>query len=165
MKRTVLLASRDEALQETRSLVLRSAGYQTTEVTDLVSVLAMASRMRPEIVILGHSFQPEEQAALVEELHETMPGLLVICMRVGVVTPELLLGACAAASDGQPGSQRVRVLGAEDAFHMNGFHRDGFHRDGFRADGAHANGSHTDGFHADGFRHDGFKKLKVVDSE
>ena len=134
--------------------MLRSAGYQTTEVTDL------ASRMRPEIVILGHSFQPEEQAALIEELHETMPGLLVICMRVGGVTPELLLGACAAASDGHPGSQRVRVLGAED-----GFHRDGFHRDGLRADGAHANGFHTDGFHADGVRHDGFKKLKVVDSE
>jgi DNA-binding response OmpR family regulator len=124
----VLLASRDAALQETRALVLQSAGYQTTEVTELAKVLAMAGRLRPEIIVLGHSIQPEEQASLVEQLHETMPGLLVICMRVGIVHPARLLGACAAARDGHPGSQRVRVLGEEDGYHVNGFHPNGFKR-------------------------------------
>jgi hypothetical protein len=156
MKRMVLLVSRDAALQETRSMVLRSAGYQTTEVTDLASVPVTAGRVRPEIVILGHSIRPEEQAALIEQLHETTPCLLVICMRVGVVAPELLLGACAAASNGHPGSQRVRVLGEE-----NGYHANGFHQNGFGADEVHANGFHTNGFHTDGVGADGLKKLKV----
>jgi hypothetical protein len=162
MKRTVLLASRDAALQETRSLVLRSAGYQTTEVTP-ASVLMTAGRIRPEIVILGHSIQPEEQAALIEQLHETLPGLLVICMRVGVVAPERLLRACAAARDGHPGSQRVRVLDL-DGFHENGFHIDGARADGIHTDGFHADGARADGVHTDGAGADGLMKLKVASS-
>jgi CheY-like chemotaxis protein len=110
MRKTVLLASSDSSLQQTRSLLLESNGYHTAQVSSLPGALALAGKIRPQIVVLGHCFLPEAQAALVEQLHETLPDIWVICMQTCMVRPEWLLLECAMCFAGQPGSRRVRVL-------------------------------------------------------
>jgi hypothetical protein len=97
-------------LQETRALVLREGGYETTEVIELDETLETALRTRAEIAILGHSIPPEEQVAMAGRLHGEMPELVVICLRAGITDPARLLKACEAAGGGAPEPGRIRLL-------------------------------------------------------
>jgi hypothetical protein len=106
--RTILLVSRDQVLQLTRSLLLQRAGYTTLLSADLTESLAVARQA--QLVILGHTFTPDEQDDFIEQLQETNPSVYVICVRNGTVEPEMSLSACDNCLSCQPGAARAKVL-------------------------------------------------------
>jgi CheY-like chemotaxis protein len=110
MNRKILLASRDEILLSTRRAVLTDCGHSTVCTTDLSQAMMIALDQRPDLIILGHTFKPEEQAGFVETLKESLPGIHVLCLRLGVVEPQRLLKEIQTIFSGQPGGTRVHLL-------------------------------------------------------
>jgi DNA-binding response OmpR family regulator len=112
MSQSILLASRDDMPLRTRTAILRCAGYRTSSVHSLPEAKSLSLDLVPDLIILGHSFSDIEQAAFIEELHESHPGLHVLCLKYSLVDPAILLTACKSIFSGQPGCTRVRSLRA-----------------------------------------------------
>jgi DNA-binding response OmpR family regulator len=105
---TILLVSRDHALQSTRSLVFRSAGYKTYLSADLCSALTIAHQV--DLVLLGHTLEPREQDDFVQHVQETNPSVFVLSLRNGPVAPQMLLSTCESFLSCQPGAARYWVI-------------------------------------------------------
>jgi DNA-binding response OmpR family regulator len=105
---TILLVSRDPDLQSTRSLVFRSAGYKTYLSADLDSALTIAREV--DLVLLGHTLEPQEQDDFIEHVQETNPSVFVLCLRNGTVAPQMLLRTCESLLSCQPGASRYWVI-------------------------------------------------------
>lgn len=89
MYKTILLVSRDERLQETRALVLRQGGYHTMSTNNMTSALQLARRC--QISIIGHTFTSNEQDEFIDRVHESNPGIFLICLRFSLTQPQELL--------------------------------------------------------------------------
>jgi CheY-like chemotaxis protein len=105
---TILLVSRDHELQSTRSLIFKSAGYKTYLSADLCSALTIARQV--DLVLLGHTLEPKEQDDFIEHVQETNPSVFVLCLRNGVVAPQILLSTCESFLSCQPGAARCWVI-------------------------------------------------------
>jgi hypothetical protein len=116
---TVLLASRDPSLMASRCGVLLSAGYGTTCVLDLASALKQAGKLRPELIILGHSFSAQEQTEFIEQLPEVLVSASVICLRPGILRPPDLLRECNSLLAMPPHSIRIHVVNADEMESMD----------------------------------------------
>jgi DNA-binding NtrC family response regulator len=112
VSRNILLASRDELPLRTRCTILRCAGYQTAFTSNLAQARALSLDLCPDLIILGDSFSDGEQEAFIEEVHESQPGMSVLCLKFNLMDPALLLSACKSILSGQPGCTRVRALRA-----------------------------------------------------
>ena len=73
---------------------------------------SLALDFYPDLIILGPSFSDGEQSAFIEDLHESEPGLSVLCLKFNLVDPTILLTACKSILTGQPGCNKVRSLRA-----------------------------------------------------
>jgi DNA-binding response OmpR family regulator len=110
MKRTILLVSRDDELQMSRSTLLQDAGYQAFRVDTVPGALLMAGAERPNIVLLCYTFNVNEQEAFIERVQETDNSLFVLCLRNRDIQPAEWIEACERCFSNQPGMTRVRIL-------------------------------------------------------
>jgi len=94
----------------TRCTILKCAGYRTACTNNLPQAISLSLDISPNLIILGHSFSDGEQASFIEELHESQPGIRVLCLKFGLVDPMMLLSECKTILLGQPGCPRVRSL-------------------------------------------------------
>jgi CheY-like chemotaxis protein len=67
-------------LLRTRSLVLRTAGYQVIEETDVKRALAVAQSDHVDIVLLCHSLYRKEAAWLARMLRDERSLLPIVCV-------------------------------------------------------------------------------------
>jgi hypothetical protein len=65
---------------------------------------------RADFVVIGDTFTATEQDDFIEQVHETNPGLCVICLRNGMVEPETLLDVCLTCLCSQPGAEQTRII-------------------------------------------------------
>ena len=110
MQRVVLLISRDESLSFTRVQVLERAGYRVITASNLSVAMRLASRFKPDIAILGHTFTTSEQACVIERLQETHPSVYILVLCFGMIHPRQLLSECASCFRQQPGCARMRFV-------------------------------------------------------
>lgn len=108
MPKTILLLSRDPALQASRALILESAGYRTIKTGSMTSAIQLAAHCQMSIV--GHSFNPAEQDEFIERVHEGNPSVFILCLRFGLTQPKALLKAVSDCFKTQPGGSRICVL-------------------------------------------------------
>jgi DNA-binding response OmpR family regulator len=120
MQRTVLLVSRDDELQLTRSILLQDAGYQVFRVDSVTGAVLLSGAERPNIALLCFTFTVDEQEAFIERVQETNSSLFVLCLRNGDVQPSDLLEACARSFRNQPGMTNVRILNGQPVEHISG---------------------------------------------
>jgi DNA-binding response OmpR family regulator len=113
MQRIILLVSRDDELQISRSMLLQGAGYQVFRVDSVTGAVLLAGAERPNIALLCFTFSVDEQDAFIERVQETHSSLFVLCLRNADVQPSELLEACARAFSNQPGTSNVRILNAQ----------------------------------------------------
>jgi hypothetical protein len=78
MPQTILLVPRDEALQNTRALILEGAGYRTIKTGSLISAAQLSSHF--QMSIFGHTFSPKEQDDFSDRVHEGKPGVYIVCL-------------------------------------------------------------------------------------
>jgi hypothetical protein len=74
MPQTILLVSRDEALQNTRALILEGAGYRTITTGSLISAVQLSSHR--QMSIIGHTLSPEEQDDFIDRVHEEIQAYI-----------------------------------------------------------------------------------------
>jgi hypothetical protein len=72
----------------------------------------MSFERSPDLIILGNTFSDAEQADFIEEVHESQPGMLVMCLKYNLIDPTMLLAACKSIFSRQPGCACVRLLQA-----------------------------------------------------
>jgi CheY-like chemotaxis protein len=82
-------------LLQTRSLVLRNAGYQVIEETDIKRALSLAQSDQIDIVMLCHSLYRKEAAWLARMLREERSLLPIVCV-VSNLTDEIPPGCWSA---------------------------------------------------------------------
>lgn len=111
MNQTVLLAFRDDLQLRNRSATLRNAGYKTACANNLPNAMALSFYTAPNLIVLGDSFTDAEQAAFVDELHESQPGIWVLCLKSSVKA-DSLTEQCRSILSGEPGSAKVRLAQA-----------------------------------------------------
>jgi DNA-binding NtrC family response regulator len=112
VNQSILLASRDNLPLRKRSAILSGAGYKTACANDLAQAICLALDLSPGLIILGHSFRDDEQTAFIDQLHESEPGMRVLCLKFNLTDPLLLLKECESMLSSQPGSMRVRSIRA-----------------------------------------------------
>jgi DNA-binding response OmpR family regulator len=110
MKRTILLVSRDDELQMSRSMLLQDAGYLAFRVDTVPGALLLAGAERPNIALLCYTFTVNEQEAFIERVQETNNSLFIICLRSHDIPSADLIEACERCFSNQPGMTRVRIL-------------------------------------------------------
>jgi hypothetical protein len=108
MPKTILLLSRDPALQASRALVLQAAGYHTIKTSSLTSAVQLAAHC--QMSIIGHTFSPAEQDEFIDRVHEANPSVFILCLRFGLTRPNGLLKAVEDCFRTQPGGSRICVL-------------------------------------------------------
>ena len=108
MNKTILLVSRDQNLQNSRSLVLEAAGFRTIKTGSLTSAVQLSSHC--QMSIIGHTFSPEEQDNFIERVHEGNSSVFVLCLRFGLTQPRALLTAVANCFAAQPGGSKVCIV-------------------------------------------------------
>jgi hypothetical protein len=108
MAKTILLLSRDPALQASRSLILEAAGYHTIKTCSLTSAVQLSAHC--QMSIIGHSFTPAEQEDFVDRVHEGNPSVYILCLRFGLTNPKALLQAVTECFTTQPGGSRICIL-------------------------------------------------------
>jgi hypothetical protein len=108
MPKTILLVSRDEALQNNRARILEGGGYRTMKTASLISAVQLSSQC--QMSIIGHTFSPEEQDDFINRVHEGNPSVFVLCLRLGLTQPRALLTAVANCFAAQPGGSRVCIM-------------------------------------------------------
>jgi CheY-like chemotaxis protein len=84
-------------LLRTRSLVLRSAGYEVLEERDTKHAFALAQSDQIDMVLLCHSLNRKEAAWLVRMLREERSMLPILCV-VNNVTDEIPPGCWSSSS-------------------------------------------------------------------
>jgi hypothetical protein len=92
--------------------MLRCAGYLTTCTGSLSHAIFLSAGFDPDLIIVGHTFSDLEQEAFVEELHESQPGMRVLCLKFGLMDPAILLRECKLILSAQPSCANVRLLQA-----------------------------------------------------
>jgi hypothetical protein len=112
MQKTILLVSRDEALQNTRAFLLEASGYRTMKTGSSTAVAQLG--VHCHMLIIGHSFTPEEQDDLIDCIHESNPGVFIVCLRCGFTEPNTLLKAVSRCFAAQPGGPRVYIVEGDD---------------------------------------------------
>lgn len=110
----ILVTSRNSDILEARIHVLESAGYLAVGALTLEGALTMASLRRPNLVVVGHTFAADEQAAFVNELRELHPDAHIVVLGPGVIQPLELADACTQCWNGQPGGSRLLRLAGDD---------------------------------------------------
>ena len=105
MPKTILLVSRDAALQATRAAVLERVGYRTMRTSSMASAVPLASQC--QMSIIGHTFSPAEQDEFIDHVHEANPGVFILCLRFGLHRPTELLRHVANCFAAQPGGSRI----------------------------------------------------------
>jgi hypothetical protein len=108
MPKTILLLSRDEALQNTRALILEAIGHRTIKTASLTSAVQLSSHC--QMSIIGHTFSSEEQDNFIDRVHVGNPSVFVLCLRFGLTNPRALVTAVNNCFATQPGGSRVCVL-------------------------------------------------------
>jgi DNA-binding response OmpR family regulator len=110
MPRSILLVSRDDDLQISRSLLLQDAGYTAYRVDSVQGALMVAKVERPNIALLCHTLSVDEQETFIERAQETNSSLFVVCVREREIPESDLIGACERCFRKQPGMSQVIVL-------------------------------------------------------
>jgi hypothetical protein len=72
--------------------------------------MMIALDQRPDLIVLGQTFDIEEQNDFVDRLKESLPGIHVLCLRFGLIQPQRLLKEIETILSGQPGGTRVHLL-------------------------------------------------------
>jgi PleD family two-component response regulator len=108
----ILLASRDEAPSRVCCAILKCAGYRIAQTHDLAQALSMSFDLSPDLIILSDAFAEYEQFEFVDELHESQPDISVLCLRLNVIDPQILVAECRSILSRQPGCGRVSSLRA-----------------------------------------------------
>lgn len=108
MPKTILLLSRDPALQASRALILESAGYHTIKTSSMTSAVQLSAHC--QMSIIGHTFSPAEQDNFVDRVHEGNPSVFILCLRFGLTQPRMLLKAVSDCFATQPGGSRICIL-------------------------------------------------------
>jgi len=92
---TILLVSNaDTVLSRARRKILDHAGYRIAGAGSLGLAISLTHSLRVNLVILEEGFSDCEKAAFIEVLHESHPGLCVLCLGHGYIQPDLLLVEC-----------------------------------------------------------------------
>jgi hypothetical protein len=94
----------------TRCSVLEAAGYRAACVLDLASALKQAAELQPELIILGHSFDEQEQTEFIEQLEKVQSNVSVMCLRLGILRPPDLLRECESLLALPAQSVRIRIV-------------------------------------------------------
>ena len=89
MYKTILLVSRDELLQNTGAEVLQQGGYRAISTGNMRCALERAGHC--EMSIIGHTFSPGEQDQFIDRVHESNPGVCLLCLRFPMTHPQELL--------------------------------------------------------------------------
>ncbi len=95
MARPILIASRDATLRQSRSRLLRNAGYTTIRIDDIALACSMARFGAIGTVVLDWTFSADQQAALIYSLKQLMCRVHVICLRHELRDSNMLLDQCA----------------------------------------------------------------------
>lgn len=108
----ILVVSRDA--KECRLWAHRNsferAGYRVSQARSLGDAVCAAVNSRPNLIVLEQSFSEREQAAFVDCLHESHPGIHVLCLGSGDISTGDLLSECRSILTGQPGGEKVHTL-------------------------------------------------------
>jgi DNA-binding NtrC family response regulator len=86
------------------------AGYRVSQARSLWDAACLAGDSRPNLIVLEPSFSEREQVAFVDCLHESYPGIHVLCLRSGDASTEDLLWECRSILMQQPGGKKVHTL-------------------------------------------------------
>ena len=85
------------------------AGYRVSHARSLWDAVCLAADSRPNLIVLEPSFSEREQVAFVDCLHESHPGIHVLCLDSGDISTEDLLSECRSILMRQPGGQKVHT--------------------------------------------------------
>jgi DNA-binding response OmpR family regulator len=91
-------------------MVIESAGHQALRATDLQAARRLAMNEVPHLVVLGHTFTPEEQDGFAQILHQSHPQICILLLRSRYIDPVLLLKECRTALHCQPGTPLIREM-------------------------------------------------------
>jgi hypothetical protein len=94
MPRPILIASRDAHLRQSRSQLLRGAGYTTIRIDDIGLACSMARFEAIGTVLVDSTFTAEEQNSLIYSLQQMMSRIHVICIWRDFTDTEALLLQC-----------------------------------------------------------------------
>jgi hypothetical protein len=108
MQKTILLVSRDEKIQASRTLVLNRAGFRTMRTGSLTSAVQLAAYC--QMAVIGNTFSVREQSAFMRDVHEAYPSLLMLCLRSGLDDPNTLPAYVADFFEARRGESRIRVV-------------------------------------------------------
>jgi hypothetical protein len=108
MRKTILLVSRDEQLKNVRALALRRGGYHTISSGNITSALQLATHCQMSIIC--ETFRWEEQNSFIDRVHESNPGVFLLCIRVAMTQPHELLKTVNGCFNAQPGGSRICVI-------------------------------------------------------
>lgn len=85
---TILSVSYDRTLLRTRTMLLSAEGYEITTADGLAAAEAACKKGRFDLVIIGHSIPPPDQAELVHMARRECPGVQVLLIRRGDASPK-----------------------------------------------------------------------------
>jgi hypothetical protein len=94
MPRPVLIASREASLRQSRSLLLRDAGFPTVRIDDIGLACSMARFEAIGTVVVDSTFTATEQNSLIYSLRQMASRIHVICMRRDLCDDHLLTQEC-----------------------------------------------------------------------
>lgn len=91
---TILLASPDRQLLDTRACLLRKLGYCVLSATSLDGAMALTIAACPDLIVLCHSFQRADRTTFIAELRACHTHLPVLCLDQTTISPCWLIEEC-----------------------------------------------------------------------
>jgi hypothetical protein len=89
MRHTILIASKEETLLGTRALLLESTGYSTLKASTLTGAVGLAFYCH--MAIIDKTFTTKDHEDFVDRVHRDCPNLVVLCLRTGLIDPQVLI--------------------------------------------------------------------------
>ena len=112
MRQTVLIASRDLQLLETRVMLVRYAGYQTLAAASVDAVVNVTDGQLPQLVVVDHTFSLPERELMRLQLARRIAECPLICLNEPLIMPEDFLAKLANHLAFTDGAARTNLHGA-----------------------------------------------------
>jgi hypothetical protein len=95
MPDTILLASRDLQLLETRAMLVHYAGYHSLAAATVEAVLDLAGGQAPHLIVLDHTFTRNEHEQVRTELERRGKKCGLLSLNELLTPPQTFLDTCA----------------------------------------------------------------------
>lgn len=108
MRHAILLVSKDKSLIESRTLLLKSAGYSTLKASTLTGSAGLASFCH--LAIIDMTFTTEDHEDFVHRVHRDRRDIVVLSLRRRLIEPEVLIMAVTDCLAARPKGPKVVII-------------------------------------------------------